>query len=241
MLRNFRRILGLILMLAMLLPMGAYADLMRGSKGEAVEDLQGMLFDMGYLYEMPDGQFGGKTEAAVKEYQRATGLEETGVVTDELMEQISQDWIEYWDWVNEQLRLDAAGEYAPFCYAWEDENGHMVTEFCQKHALLWDATQETLAYGDAESAEYSFYEWQGEIISLYDEWISLAGEPAREQVEKSKALCTELIALQRSAMFDSYDAAGTEIEPVDVYYGAELWMRTHAAWLCQMLSTLRAQ
>ena len=144
-------------------------------------------------------------------------------------------------WVEEQLKLDSAGDYSPFCYAWEDENRHMVTEFCRKHALLWEATQETLAYGDAESAEYSFYEWQGEIISLYDEWISLVGEPAREQVEKSKALCTELIALQRSAMFDSYDAAGTEIEPVDVYYGAELWMRTHAAWLCQMLSTLRAQ
>ena len=63
-------------------------------KGEAVEDLQGMLFDMGYLYEMPDGQFGGKTEAAVREYQQAAGLEETGVVTDELMEKISANFKE---------------------------------------------------------------------------------------------------------------------------------------------------
>ena len=158
MVRKLRTVLVWALMLALLFSVSARADLMRGSKGEEVESLQNMLYDMGYLYEMADGQFGGKTEAAVKEYQRATGLEETGVVTDELMDQISQDWIEYWDWVNEQLRLDAAGEYAPFCYTWEDANGQLVTESCQKHALLWEATQEILSYGDADSAEYSYYE-----------------------------------------------------------------------------------
>lgn len=241
MVRKIRLILVLVLLMAMIVPVNASADLMRGSKDEEVEALQNMLYDMGYLSEMADGQFGGKTEEAVKEYQRSTGLEETGVVTDALMEEISQDWIEYWDWVNEQLRLDAAGAYAPFCYTWEDENGQMVTEFCEEHALLWEATQEILSYGDAESAEYSYSEWQAEIISLYNEWIELVSAPVQAQLEENKALVIQLLAAQRSAMFDSCDAAGTEIEPVDVYYGAELWMRTHAAWLCQMLGTLRAE
>ena len=238
MVRKIRLILVLVLLMAMIVPVNASADLMRGSKGEEVEALQNMLYDMGYLSEMADGQFGGKTEEAVKEYQRSTGLEETGVVTDELMEEISQDWIEYWDWVNEQLRLDAAGAYAPFCYTWEDENGQMVTEFCEEHALLWEATQEILSYGDAESAEYSYSEWQAEIISLYNVWSDLVSEPVKPKIEVNKALCIQMLEMQLDAMKSSYEANGTEIEPYDVYYGAELWMRGHAAWLCQMISTL---
>ena len=241
--RNFRGILVLVLVLALLMPANAHADLMRGSKGEAVEDLQGMLFDMGYLAEMPDGRFGGKTEAAVKEYQQAAGLEETGMVSDDLLEKIHQDWIGYWDWVQAQLQLDAEqaearSDYAPFCYTWETEDGRTLFEYCEKHALLWETTNNILTGGDAESAEYSYYEWQAEIISLYNEWIDLVGEPVQEQLEENKALVIQLLNAQKQVMFDFYDAAGTEIDPTDVYYGAELWMRAHCAWLCQMLNTL---
>jgi len=239
--KHFRVLFILVLIAAVMNPMTACADLARGGQGEEVEELQGMLFDMGYLSEMPDGRFGGKTEAAVKEYQQSTGLEETGVVTDELMEEIYQDWIEYWDWVDEQLELDSTGDYAPFCYTWEDANGMLVTESCEKHALLWEATQEMLSYGDADSAEYSYYEWQAEIISLYNEWIMQVSEPVQAQLEANKELVVQLLEAQRNAMFDSYDAVGADVEPTDVYYGAELWMRSHASWLCQMLSTLGAE
>lgn len=224
----------------------AYTDLARGSSGEEVETLQEMLFDMGYLFEEPDGKFGANTEAAVKEYQKATGLEETGVVTDELMEKVYQDWIDYWDWVQEQLRLDAeqaeaGSDYVPFCYTWETEDGQTIFEYCEKHALLWDATYNILMGGDAESAEYSYLEWQAEVISLYNEWIALVSEPVQAQLEVNKSLCIQLMQAQMDAMWASYDANSTEIDPTDVYYGAELWMRAHSAWICQMLSTLRAE
>ena len=115
--------LALALMLAVLFPAVACADLERGSSGEEVLSLQTMLFDMGYLFEEADGKFGAKTEAAVKEYQKAAGLEETGMVSDELMEKIYQDWIDYWDWVQAQLRLDAgqAEAGADYLRLWEGD------------------------------------------------------------------------------------------------------------------------
>ena len=231
----------LIFALAALSPLPALADLKRGDSGEEVASLQAMLFDMGYLFEEPDGQFGARTEAALKEYQKAAGLEETGAVTDDLMAQISQDWIEYWDWVQEQLRVDAEAHYSPFCYSWETEEGETIFEYCEKHALLWDATCSILMDGDAESAEYSYLEWQAEVISLYNEWISLVSGPVQAQLEVNKSLLIQLMEAQMDAMRLSYDANNTEIDPTDVYYGAEIWMRAHCAWLCQMISTLKAE
>ena len=238
-------VLAFVLMLVLAVP-SARADLKRGDSGEEVMTLQERLFDMGYLFEEPDGKFGGKTEAAVKEYQKATGLEETGVVTDELMEKVYQDWIDYWDWVQAQLRLDAeqaeaGADYAPFCYTWENEDGQTCFEYCEKHALLWDATYDILMGGDAESAEYSYLEWQAEVISLYNEWISLVSEPVQAQLEVNKSLVIQLMAAQMDAMRASYDANDTEINPTDVYCSAEQWMRAHCAWICQMLSTLMAE
>ena len=238
-------LMATVILLTAILTGTACADMERGSSGEEVMSLQEMLFDMGYLTEEPDGKFGGKTEEAVKEYQRALGLEENGAVTDELMEKVYQDWIDYWDWVEEQLRLDAEqeqaeAEYAPFCYTWETEDGRTIFEYCEKHALLWEATSSILMNGDAESAEYSYLEWQAEVISLYNEWIELVSEPVQAQLEVNKSLCIQLMEAQMNAMRDSYDD-NIDIDPTDVYYGAELWMRAHCAWLCRMLDTLRAE
>lgn len=239
--RRISVFLVLALILTALLPAAAYADLARGSSGEEVASLQMMLFDMGWLFEEPDGQFGAKTEAAVKDYQQNAGLEQTGAVTDELMSRISQDWVDYQNWIYEQMQVDAGEYYAPFCYEWENEDGLMVMEHCQKHALLWKNTQEMLASGDAESALYSYSEWQTEIIGLYNEWIALVSAPVQAEIEVNKSLCIQLMEAQRKTMFSGYDVNGTEIDPSDVYYGAELWMKNHCAWLCQMLSTLGAE
>ena len=229
-------LLVLVLLLAVI-PAAARAEISRGSSGEEVISLQMMLFDMGYLFAEPDGQFGKMTEEAVKEYQRSAGLEETGVVTDELMGAICQDWAEYQAWIYEQLSVDAGGDYVPFCYSWEDENGAMITEHCQNHTLLWNATVEMLGYGDADSALHSYYEWQAEVISMYNRWIDLVSEPAKAEIETSKTLCIQLMEAQLNAM----KASAMDMDPSEVYYGAELWMRNHCAWLCQQLNILNAE
>lgn len=53
--------------------------LARGDKGDAVKRLQEALVTLGYLDGGADGDFGGKTETAIRAFQEAVGLEQTGV------------------------------------------------------------------------------------------------------------------------------------------------------------------
>ncbi len=63
------------------------ATLRPGARGPAVEDLQRMLSALGYPLR-PDGQFGRLTAQAVSRFQRDTGLNPTGVVTQETLEKL---------------------------------------------------------------------------------------------------------------------------------------------------------
>ena len=56
--------------------------LRRGSKGDDVTKLQQALIDGGWLDCRADGDFGKKTEAAVREAQAALGMEVTGIADD---------------------------------------------------------------------------------------------------------------------------------------------------------------
>jgi peptidoglycan hydrolase-like protein with peptidoglycan-binding domain len=53
-----------------------------GSSGEAVRQLQSALQGLGYQPGAIDGQFGSRTEEAVKTFQRAQGIAADGVVGD---------------------------------------------------------------------------------------------------------------------------------------------------------------
>lgn len=64
----------------------ASADLARGSKGKEVMSLQQALINQGYLNGKADGDFGKKTEEAVKAFQRASGLPETGIADTATLE-----------------------------------------------------------------------------------------------------------------------------------------------------------
>src|SRR4051794_22907746 len=56
--------------------------LKKGSTGEAVKQLQQALKDLGYDVGAVDGQFGAKTEQAVKAFQHARGIAADGIVGD---------------------------------------------------------------------------------------------------------------------------------------------------------------
>jgi cell wall-associated NlpC family hydrolase len=62
-----------------------FQPLRNGDKGGAVETLQRRLSTVGFSPGPIDGDFGPKTEAAVKQFQRANKLPETGIVD-------SQSW-----------------------------------------------------------------------------------------------------------------------------------------------------
>lgn len=55
------------------------AALKKGASGSAVKTLQGNLIMLGYLNSNADGQFGAKTEAAVRQYQSRNGLTADGI------------------------------------------------------------------------------------------------------------------------------------------------------------------
>ena len=56
-----------------------YPTLRRGDKGDAVTRVQKALISLGYLNGRADGDFGAKTEQALKDYQAVQGLAEDGV------------------------------------------------------------------------------------------------------------------------------------------------------------------
>ena len=218
--------------------------LYRGIKdSDGVKELQLMLIDCGYLNDKMDGIFGKNTEAAVKAFQSKAGLTADGIAWPQTMEYLDKEWNQRQNYFSPDPDVISGKQeteivYSPFCYSWEDANGTMVTQQCEKHALLWESTLSILADNYADSVLYSYYEWQLEIINLYNEWSTLVDGEARTRVDSSKAFCITLMDAQLSAMRASYDLIGSEILPADVYYGAELWMRAHAMWLCQMLSTI---
>ncbi len=76
-------------------------ELKAGSRGEAVADLQEMLIRLGYLNGKADGIFGERTQAALRQYQRANGLADTGVYTDgDALFGSGGDVVARWDYDN---------------------------------------------------------------------------------------------------------------------------------------------
>lgn len=57
---------------------GEYTALGMGNKGENVKKLQERLVELGYLSSEPDGNYGGKTEKAVRNAQNAFNMKATG-------------------------------------------------------------------------------------------------------------------------------------------------------------------
>lgn len=61
-----------------------YPALTRGDSGEDVRRLQLRLIELGYLFDDPDGKFGSKTAAAVREFATANGLSASEIATPEM-------------------------------------------------------------------------------------------------------------------------------------------------------------
>ena len=65
-----------------------YEELKAGDSGEAVLALQERLLELGYQIGTADGQFGKKTESAIKQVQILAGLDVTGVADQATQEVI---------------------------------------------------------------------------------------------------------------------------------------------------------
>jgi hypothetical protein len=63
----------------------------KGSSGESVRRIQQALQDTTYLTDNPDGIFGSRTENAIRNFQKATGLQVDGVVGPETWKRLFPD------------------------------------------------------------------------------------------------------------------------------------------------------
>ena len=60
-------------------PAATYTPLQKGDKNDDVLELQNRLYMLGFLLDDRDGDFGSKTQTAVKLFQQTAGLEATGI------------------------------------------------------------------------------------------------------------------------------------------------------------------
>ena len=82
---------------AALEPAQPFTTLKRGSRGEAVSDMQQPLYDLGYYDYYIDGIFGWRTERAIRLLQSDLGLKVTGVADADLQKQILSGTLEKYD------------------------------------------------------------------------------------------------------------------------------------------------
>ena len=88
--KSLKRWISVLTVLCLLsaLPGALSETLKKGSQGEAVEEVQQWLINLGYLNDVADGKFGKKTEKAVKAFQKTLGVKQSGRLTDEQQEQL---------------------------------------------------------------------------------------------------------------------------------------------------------
>lgn len=82
-----------VAMLPMESPPPIYETLEKGDKGDEVLLLQERLVELGFQPGTPDGQYGNKTENAVKQFQILIGLDVTGVADQETQEYLWDEQI----------------------------------------------------------------------------------------------------------------------------------------------------
>lgn len=78
--------LALALLFVLITPAQAFEELSKGSKGDAVVELQNKLNELGYSVGTADGDFGVKTEQAIQQFQKDHNLPVTGIADAQTQE-----------------------------------------------------------------------------------------------------------------------------------------------------------
>lgn len=250
------RMMVIILAVLFAIAPTALADLERGDRGDDVALLQQLLFECGWLFELPDGIFGGNTEEAVRGFEEFAGLYTDGVADEEMIYELAvslrelnasngvissyfgYDPVEFifgdeYENDNEGYGEDGGGmEFALCCSQWTAVDGSVQTDYCEAHHTLHVETYRMLESGDADAAKHASELWYDEVDSLYQKWAEML--PAEEQggVIANRATFLASIEAQRIAGSKSNqkDAAKIQTE-----VGICQNLRNQAVWLCGMI------
>ena len=237
-----KRIISILLVLMLLLPACALAELRRGDSGEEVRALQQMLWETGFIFEEPDGVFGKNTEKAVKWFQEYALLEQTGVVDDRTLDSFYACWLRIMEEngytvPDDEMESQTAGfvpgynpygdgddygDYPAYCHRYMTDAGDEHVELCSFHAQL-----------TANQSLPGLEKWTYELNDLYKEWIDLSMEKDRAAVASSQAFFTLWLEQQRIAL----EQQG--VENVDDHI--EALLRNQCVELCERVYEARTE
>ena len=238
-----RALRGMALVLALILLCApATAEMQRGSSGDLVYYLQELLFECGWLFELPDGVFGKNTEQAVKDYENFAGLPVDGVADDEMLARLEDDWyalmvemgqIEPYDGSD---GLAADGRYPAFCHHADVYDGYSAVDYCDIHANLCDQVDALLMSGAEEDAQAAYNLWRAEIIRLYEAWLERSDDAEKANIIASRSLFLSAMEAQLRAVLQYYGTFQVDPGRAQALRAMEIPMREHAAWLCALTS-----
>ena len=249
-----KRIIGVLLVLMFLFPATALADLRRGDRGEEVRELQQMLWDTGFIFEEPDGVFGGNTEKAVKWFQEYALLEQTGVADDRTIDSLYACWLQIMeengyavpdDGTDPQTEGSVSGNnpYGDGDYHGEDygddygDNYGDYPAYCHRYTTdAGDEHNELCSFHAQLAANQSMpglEKWKYELNDLYNEWIDLSMEKDRAAVASSQAFFMLWLEQQRIAL------ELQEAENADDYI--EALLRNQCVVLCSRVYAARGE
>ena len=203
-----KRIIAILLVLMLLFPASALADLRRGDRGKEVRELQQMLWDTGFIFEEPDGVFGSNTEKAVKWFQEYALLKQTGVADDRTIDSLYACWLQIMEEngytvTDDEMEAQTTGvvqgdnpygdgdygDYPAYCHRYTTDAGDEHIALCSFHAQL--AANQTLP---------GLEKWTYELNDLYKAWIDLSMEKDRAAVASSQAFFMLWLEQQRIAL-----------------------------------------
>ena len=254
--KRYHRFIALLLALLMLCAGAASAELRRGDSGDGVYALQELLFESGWLFELPDGAFGKNTEQAVKDYERYAGLPVDGVADDEMLAALQADWyalmVEHGRIEPEEgapiyedgYDADGAysyGAYPYFCTHTSVDAGASAVYYCESHAKLNTLTEELLQNGSVEDAKQAYELWRGEILCLYDLWLNQTQEDGKADVVTSRTLYLSAMEAQLRAVRKYYESFQIDPGEAQAIGALVMQLRAQAAWLCAMTSGALAE
>lgn len=208
-----------MLIVVLLIPGCALAELKRGDRGEDVTELQQMLFDAGFLFELPDGAFGRNTENALKWFQEYANLEQTGVAGDAELDALRACLAELRGEPEATAEpAESEGDSAVCCQRYLNEDGDEHIELCGRHALL-----------DADATLPAREKWENELNALYEQWLAAAPEENRAAILSSRSFFLLWLEQQTQA-FEAQGAADAETRVAAM-------LRAQCAEICSLLPT----
>lgn len=244
--------MAFVLTVMMFSASSALAEIKRGDSGREVAELQQLLFESGWLFELPDGIFGRNTEDAVKGFEEYANLPVDGIADEQMIYELAVSL----EALNEEMGIvsnyfgsDVSGyftgapdaeyveenggmEFAECCAQWTDVDGGSHTDYCEKHHTLYLDTYSLLESNDPQSARYASEKWYEEVSNLYDQWAMLLPKEEQGGILANRATFLASVEAQRIAanfgkQTDFYNAK-TEV-------GVCRTLRNQAAWVCGMI------